>query len=182
MGPQNEGAGMQLKHTPLNKLVEDFFAGPWSRIVHKLRYVIVPLFVAWIAFSVWRASLMAPLTKMEQWVAKDQDIEIANELALKGFNQGGEIQVRLIWGDPVSTARLPPSGTPRSKASLSGTIRSTSATLKTKPDLLKCALRSHRFPSCRAKVAQPASWSILQPSSARWETSSRCPRRCSLHR
>ena len=44
---------------------------------------------------------MAPLSKMEQWIAKDQDIEIANELALKRFNQGEEdsnIKVRLIWG------------------------------------------------------------------------------------
>ena len=67
----------------------------------KGRYILVALVIIWTGVAAWRASLITPLTKDEDFLPEDHWLTKAMRMISTGFNQGGKdegIIVSLTWG------------------------------------------------------------------------------------
>lgn len=55
-------------------LIERFFAGPYMKFLVVGRWIILGIFIIWMAFCGWRSSLMGALSKEEQWLPCGNDL------------------------------------------------------------------------------------------------------------
>lgn len=69
--------------------------------IFKARFIIIAIVIIWTGIAGWRAALITPLTKDEDFLPEDHWITKAANLISTGFNQGGSeegVRVSLVWG------------------------------------------------------------------------------------
>lgn len=83
------------------RAVERFFYGPWSKFLHKGRFIILPLSVVLFCVSLYFATKIPALSEAEEFLPEDNEVTIATSLLSSAFPTGGSdfsVRVTLIWG------------------------------------------------------------------------------------
>lgn len=80
--------------------IEKFFGGAWNEWVHKLRFVIIFVMVAWLVFAIIKAKDIGPLTEKEEFLPDDNEITIVGNILRNEFQSvdSSPIKVNIYWG------------------------------------------------------------------------------------
>ena len=83
-------------------LLNQFFSGPFNRIIYKFRYALVFIFFTFGAICIYFGSQIGPLSKQEEFLPNDHPMMVLQKDVESSFPAGGNMKdsivVNLNWG------------------------------------------------------------------------------------